>query len=129
MKTIPENEISYKVRGCIFKVYNKLGPGLLESIYESALMIELEKTGLKTEAQVPFNVVYDDKNIGIRYQLDLLVEDMVIIEIKSVENLLPVHHKQLLTYLKTSSKRLGLLVNFNTVELDKNIVRIVNGLP
>ncbi len=123
-----ENEISYKIRGAIFKVYNALGPGLLESSYEAVLLYELKKEGLDVKSQVPLPLIYDDIKMDIGYRLDLLVEDKVIVEIKSVENLAEVHHKQLITYLKLSGKKLGLLVNFNCMEIDKSIYRKVNGL-
>lgn len=123
-----ENDISYDIRGAIFKVYNQLGPGLLESVYEAALKYELTRMGHKVVSQVGIPVTYEDQKMDIGFRLDLLVGKKVIIEIKSVETLLPVHHKQLLTYLKLSGKKLGLLVNFNTDEIEKNIIRIVNNL-
>jgi GxxExxY protein len=122
-----QDEISYKIRGAIFAVYNKTGPGLLESAYEAALIYELTKAGLKVEAQVPLPMTYETIRLGIGFRIDLLVEGQVIIEIKSVEELNPVHHKTLLTYLVLSNKRLGILVNFNTSEIDKSIIRILNG--
>lgn len=125
---LTENEISYKIRGAIFKVYNTLGPGLLESVYEAALKYELLKEGLKIQNQVPLPVKYEDVILEIGFRLDLLVNDKVIIEIKSVEKLMDVHHKQLLTYLKISDKKLGLLVNFNCSSISENITRIVNKL-
>lgn len=123
-----ENEISYKIRGAIFKVFNSLGPGLLESAYEAVLLHELKKDGLEVKAQVPLPLIYDEIKMDVGYRIDLLVEKKVIIEIKSVENLAEVHHKQVLTYLKLSGLKLGLLVNFNCVEIDKSIFRKVNGL-
>jgi GxxExxY protein len=123
-----ENEISYKIRGAIFKVFNALGPGLLESAYQAVLVYELAKEGLQAKAQVPLPLVYDDIKMDIGYRIDLLVENKVIIEIKSVENLAEVHHKQVLTYLKLSGLKLGILVNFNCAEIDKSIFRKVNGL-
>lgn len=120
-----ENEISYKIRGAIFKVYNELGPGLLESIYEAALSYQLQKDGLTISTQVPLSVVYDNHTLPIDFRLDILVEDKVIIELKSVEELKKVHHKQLLTYLKISRKKLGILVNFNTDDISSNIIRKV----
>ncbi|MDM1071212.1 GxxExxY protein [Empedobacter brevis] len=123
-----ENEISYKIRGAIFNVYNNLGPGLLESAYEVALQYELRKEGMHVQSQVALPLIYDDKKMEIGYRIDLLVENKVIIEIKSVENLSEVHHKQVLTYLRLSNKKLGLLVNFNCTEIDKAIFRKVNGL-
>lgn len=123
-----ENELSYEIRGCIFKVYNTLGPGLLETSYVAALNYELSKNNLQCSMQVGLPMHYESIKIDIGYRLDLLVEDMIILEIKSVETLLNVHHKQLITYLKLSGLRLGLLVNFNTDDITKNIFRKVNGL-
>jgi len=125
---ITENEISYKIRGAIFKVFNELGPGLLESAYEAALMYELQKEGLTVKSQVPIPLVYDNIKLEIGFRIDLLVENKVVVEIKSVENLAEVHHKQVITYLKLSGKKLGLLVNFNCAQIEKAIYRKVNGL-
>lgn len=123
-----ENEISYQIRSAIFRVYNTLGPGLLESVYVEALEFELKEFGLKVETQVPMKVAYKELQMECGFRADLLVEDLVIVEVKSIENLLPVHHNQVLTYLKASSKRLALLVNFNTNDIKASIVRKVNGL-
>lgn len=123
-----ENELSYKIRGAIFKVYNTLGPGLLESVYEAALCYQLKKDGLKVDNQVKVDVVYDGKVLPVDYRIDILVDDKVVIELKSVESLLPVHHKQLLTYLKLTKKELGLLVNFNSDDITQSIIRKVNRL-
>ncbi len=123
-----ENEISYEIRGSIFDVYNNLGPGLLESAYEAALAHELHKRGLSYKTQVGLPMMYDTLQLGVGYRIDLLVEKKVIIEIKSVENLLDVHHKQVITYLKLSGLKLGLLVNFNCDDISKSIFRKVNGL-
>ncbi len=123
-----ENEISYCLRGCIFKVFNKLGPGLLESAYEAALMYEIKKSGLSVRAQVPLPMFYDEIKVDVGYRLDILVEEKVIIEVKSIETLTEVHHKQLITYLKLSEKKLGLLVNFNSSNIAGSIFRKVNGL-
>jgi GxxExxY protein len=123
-----KNELSYKIRGAIFKVYNELGPGLLESVYEAALCYQLRKEDLKVDNQVKVNVVFDGQILPVDYRIDILVDDKVIIELKSVETLLPVHHKQLLTYLKLTKKKLGLLVNFNSDDITKSIIRKVNGL-
>ena len=123
-----ENELSYIIRGAIFKVYNALGPGLLESAYESALAYELKKEGLSTKCQLGLPFQYETIKLDVGYRIDILVNDQVIIEVKSVENLMDVHYKQLLTYLKLSNKRLGLLVNFNTSKIDDNIKRVVNNL-
>jgi GxxExxY protein len=123
-----ENDISYKIRGAIFNVYNTLGPGLLESVYEAALSYELSKDGLEIKTQAPIPVTYDEIKLDLGFRLDILVNEKVIIEIKSVEALAPVHHKQLLTYLKLSNKKLGLLVNFNTDNISSSIIRIANNL-
>lgn len=123
-----ENEISYDIHGAIFNVYKNLGPGLLESVYESALAYELIKTGRKVKTQAGLPVKYEDQLMELGFRLDLLVDDLVIVEIKSVEALATVHHKQLLTYLKLTNLKLGLLVNFNTDDINKDIVRIVDNL-
>lgn len=123
-----ENEISYKIRGAIFCVYNNLGPGLLEPSYEQALIYELKKLDLKVEAQVPKSLMYESIKLDAAYRMDLVVESKVVIEIKSVENLMDVHHKQLLTYLKLSKLKLGILVNFNSSPITNSIIRIVNKL-
>ena len=123
-----ENDISYLIRGAIFKVYNELGPGLLESVYEAVLLFELRKQGLDVKSQVALPVYYEDNKLEIGFRLDLLVNDKVIIEIKSVENIADVHHKQVLTYLKLSNLKLGILVNFNVDNITKGVFRKVNGL-
>ena len=123
-----ENDITFIIRGAIFKVYNELGPGLLESVYEAALLYQLRKDGLHVESQKKLEVYYDGKLLPVEFKLDIIVEDKVIIELKSVEMLKDVHKKQLLTYLKISGKKVGLLVNFNTSNLTRDIIRIVNGL-
>lgn len=121
-----ENEISYKIRGAIFKVYNELGSGLFESVYEKALMYQLKKDGLEVKNQVSIPVYYDDQLLDIGFILDILVEDKVIIEIKSVEELSKTHHKQILNYLGLTNLRLGILVNFNTHSISTTIHRKVN---
>jgi GxxExxY protein len=123
-----ENEISYIIRGCIFKVYNALGPGLLESAYEAALTYELRQTGLDVISQLGLPFQYETIKLDIGYRIDLLVNDKVIVEVKSVETLADVHYKQVLTYLMLSNKKLGLLVNFNTSKIEESIKRIVNNL-
>ena len=123
-----ENEISYLIRGAIFKVYNSLGPGLLESVYEAALMFELKKVGLNPRSQVPLPVIYEEEKLELGFRIDILVNDLVLIEIKSTEHLAEVHHKQVITYLKLSGKKLGILVNFNTEDIAQAIFRKVNGL-
>ena len=123
-----ENDISYLIRGAIFKVYNELGPGLLESVYEAVLLFELRKQGLDVKRQVALPVYYEGHKLEIGFRLDLLVNEKVIIEIKSVETLAKVHHKQVLTYLKISGLKLGILVNFNVEDITKGVFRKVNGL-
>lgn len=123
-----ENDISYDIRGAAFKVHTNLGPGLLESVYEFALAHELSKMGYDVYTQVGLPVVYDGIKLELGYRIDLLVNDLVVVEIKSVDALADVHHKQVLTYLKLSGKKLGLLINFNVSSLKESIVRIVNNL-
>lgn len=123
-----ENQISYLIRGAIFKVFNEYGPGLLESAYEALLVYELEKLGLTVKSQVPLPVIHDNVHLEKGYRVDLIVNDLVAIEIKSTKNLEEVHHKQLLTYLKVSGLKLGLLVNFFTSDISKSIYRKVNNL-
>ena len=123
-----ENVISFEIRGCIFKVYNSLGPGLLESVYEAALAFELQEKGFKVQTQIPIPVIYNAINLDLGFRADIIVEKKVIIEIKSVENIAEVHHKQVLTYLKLTGLKLGLLVNFNSEDISHSIYRKVNGL-
>lgn len=123
-----ENEISYLIRGAIFKVYNTLGAGLFESVYSPVLKYELEKLGLNVKTEVPIPLIYDNLNFDIGFRLDLLVNDKVIIELKSVEKLNEVYFKQLITYLKLTNLKLGLLVNFNTDNIATSIFRKVNKL-
>lgn len=123
-----ENELSYLIRGAAFKIHTALGPGLLESVYETALAFELQKDGLDVKTQVGIPVVYEQIKMDQGFRVDILVNNKVIVEVKSVAILLDVHHKQLLTYLKLSDKKLGLLINFNAVSLKNSITRIVNNL-
>ncbi|MBC7438650.1 MAG: GxxExxY protein [Flavobacterium sp.] len=123
-----ENDISYKIRDAIFKVYNELGPGLSESVYEAALNYQLKKDGFEVKTQVPVSVIYDNQDLNVGFRIDILVENKVIIEIKSVEELSKVHHKQILTYLKLTKLKLGILVNFNCNNILESIHRKVNEL-
>lgn len=123
-----ENDISYDIRGASFEVHNNLGPGLLESVYEEALAYELKKMGYKVERQLPVPMAYKEIDFNVGFRLDLLVENKVIVEIKSIEALRDVHFKQLNTYLKLTNKKLGLLINFNESSLTDSIKRIVNNL-
>ncbi len=123
-----ENEISHRIIGCAIELHKALGPGLLESVYETALAFDLREVGLHVRTQVPMPLIYKEIKQDIGYRLDILVENKVIIEVKSVENLAPVHFSQTLTYLKLADKRLGLLINFNTKVLKEGIHRLVNNL-
>lgn len=123
-----ENEISRIVVDISYKIHTKLGPGLLESVYEAILFYELSKRGLKVERQKPLPVIWDEIYLDIGFRTDLIVEDKVIIEIKSVEEISKVHPKQLLTYLKVTGMKLGLLINFNESLIKNGITRIVNNL-
>lgn len=122
-----ENDITYQIRGAIYDVYKTLGPGLLESVYEEALTYELQQRGLNVERQKPVPVQYKGMLLKTELRLDLLVEDKVIVELKSVDEIKPVYCKQVLTYLKLLGKKVGLLVNFNTDNILKSIYRIANG--
>jgi len=124
-----ENEIAKVIVDAAFKIHTTLGPGLLESVYEAALVYELEKRGLKVARQVAIPVAYEGVHLEIGFRADLIVEDKVIVEIKSIEAIAPVHEKQLLTYLRLTGKRLGLLINFNEALIKTGIRRIVNHLP
>jgi GxxExxY protein len=123
-----ENQISYQIRGAIFDVYNELGPGLLESVYEEAMVFELNKRGLSIQRQLEVPILYKGERLSTDLRLDLLVEDAVIVELKSVSELQDVHYKQLLTYLKLTKKKLGILVNFNTDDIQYDIKRVANGI-
>ena len=121
-----DNELTYEIRGAIFDVYNELGPGLLESVYEEALAFELQERGLKVERQVEVPIRYKGNELKTPLRLDLLVENTIIVELKSVEEMKPVFAKQLLTYLRLLDKRIGLLVNFSANNIREGIKRIVN---
>jgi GxxExxY protein len=124
-----ENETAREIVDAALAVHKALGPGLLESVYETALFHELTKRGLQVTRQVPVTFVYDGQQYDEGFRIDLLVADCVVVELKSVEQVHPVHKKQLLTYLRLGQKRLGLLINFNTALLKDGITRIVNGMP
>ena len=119
-------DLTYKIRGAIFTVHNELGPGLLESVYEAALLYELKLIGLSANSQVGLPVHYKKVQLELGFRVDLIVENAVIVEIKSIETLAAVHHKQLLTYLKLTSLKVGLLINFNELLLKNGLKRIVN---
>lgn len=122
------NDITFKIRGAAFSVHNELGPGLLESVYESSMAYELMKNGLHVRTQVPLPVIYKEIKLELGFRIDLLVEESVIVEIKSVDLLHDVHKKQLLTYLRLSDRKVGLLINFNSMKLveKETIIRIIN---
>jgi GxxExxY protein len=125
-QNMEENKITYEIIGAALKVLTKLGPGLLESVYENALAYELRKAGHEVKNQVGIPVDYEEIRFDIGFRLDILVDDLVIIEVKSVDSIADVHHKQLLTYLRLTGKRVGLLINFNSSRLKDAIVRIIN---
>jgi len=120
------NEITYEIRGAFYDVYKELGPGLLESVYEEALCFELEQRGLKVERQMQVPINYKGNVLKTELRLDVLVEDKVIVELKSVEEMKKVFAKQMLTYLRLMNKEVGLLVNFNTDNILTAITRIAN---
>ncbi|HHB89977.1 MAG TPA: GxxExxY protein [Anaerolineae bacterium] len=125
-----ENAIAKVVVDAAYRVHVSLGPGLLESAYVVALNYELQKRGLYVETEVPIPLIYDGVVLQeMAYRADMIVEDLVVLQLKSVEKLLPVHTKQLLTYLRLLDKRLGLLINFGASRIKRNIVRVANGMP
>jgi GxxExxY protein len=122
------NDISGQIVDAALKVHSALGPGLLESTYTTCLLFELHRRALAARREVELPVVYDGVRIDCGYRIDLLVEEAVAVEIKSIESIAPLHHAQLLTYLKLSRLKLGLLINFNTLHLKDGIKRLVNNL-
>jgi GxxExxY protein len=122
-----ENEIAKQILDAAFAVHTKLGPGLLESVYEVVLAYELQKRGLRAERQKPMPILYDNIRFDEAFRSDLVVNEKVIAELKSVETVLPVHAKQLLTQLRLSGLKLGLLINFGKAHLKKGIKRVING--
>jgi GxxExxY protein len=126
MISMQENEISEKIIGCSIEVHKLLGPGLLESAYEECLFYELQKAGLNVEKQKPLPLVYKEVKLDAGYRIDLVVENKVIIEIKSVDCLNDIHTAQVLTYLKLSGCKVGLLMNFNVLRVVDGLKRLVN---
>jgi GxxExxY protein len=124
-----ENEIATALVDVAYKIHLTLGPGLLESSYEAVMIYEMQKRGFAVSSQVPVPIVYETVRLDTGFRADLIVEDLVIVEIKSLEKMAPVHKKQLTTYLRLSGKRLGLLINFGEELIKNGITRIVNGLP
>ncbi len=125
---ITENEITSLVIGAAIEVHNELGPGLLESVYEECLHYEIKELGLKVNRQVALPVHYKGIDLNAGFRLDLIIEDKVILELKSVSELHPIHTAQMMTYLRLTNKKLGLIINFNETLIKKGIKRIVNGL-
>jgi GxxExxY protein len=123
-----ENEIGKLVIDASMKVHTALGAGLLETIYETCLAHELEKQGLTVKKQVALPIIYDDLRVDNAFRIDLLVDDKVVVELKAIDHLLPVHTAQLLSYLKLGKYKLGYLLNFNVVHMKDGIKRMVNGL-
>jgi GxxExxY protein len=124
-----ENEVAKFIVDAAYKVHTTLGPGLLESVYDTVLAYELEKRGLEVRRHVPLPIVYEKIKFDEGFRADLVVQGKVIVELKSVEKVAPVHKKQLLTYLRLADKRLGLLINFGEALIKDGITRIVNRLP
>lgn len=124
-----ENEVAKVIVDAAFTVHSRLGPGLLESVYEAVMEYELTKRGLFVDHQQPLPVIYEEVRLKVGFRPDLIVEGKVIIEVKSVEVIAPVHMKQLLTYLRLADKRLGLLINFGGALIKDGIRRVVNRLP
>jgi GxxExxY protein len=123
-----EEEIGHAIIGAAIKVHSVLGPGLLESAYEVCLLYELEKLRLRARGQVPIPIRYEELSIDNGYRIDVLVEDCVVIELKAIEQILPVHRGQLLSYLRLGGFKLGYLLNFNVPLMRDGITRLVNGL-
>jgi GxxExxY protein len=126
---VTDNEVSKCVVDAAYRIHTALGPSLLESVYVTALAWELEQRGLCVRRQIEIPVIYQGVRIEAGFRADLLIGDQLIIEVKSVEFVLPVHKKQLLTYLRLADKRLGLLINFHTMLIKDGITRIANGVP
>ena len=123
-----ENEIAAIVVDESLAIHRKLGSGLFESVYQNILTYQLRKRGLRVELEVPVIVTWDGQSMDIGFKIDLLVEDKLIVELKSIQALAPIHSKQVLTYLRLANKRLGLLINFGQIMLKDQIVRLANGL-
>ena len=124
-----ENEIAKVVVDVAYQIHFRLGPGLLESVYEAVMLYEIRKRGLQVDSQVPIPVVWESVKLEVGFRADLIVERKVVVELKSVELIAPVHKKQLLTYLRLADCRLGLLINFGAELIKNGISRVVNNLP
>ena len=123
------NEVTGVIIDTALDIHRRLGPGLLESVYRKILAYELRKKGFQVQEEQPIPVVWDTMRLELGFRADLIVNDLVVVETKSVETIAPVHKKQLLTYLRLTDKRVGLLINFNVVLFKNGITRVVNGLP
>jgi GxxExxY protein len=126
--SISENELSRILVGIAINVHKKIGPGLLESSYQEVMFYEIEKAGLYVEKEKPLPLIYDEIKLNVGYRVDLMVENKLIIEVKAVESIHPIHFAQLLTYLRHSGCKLGLLMNFHETKMANGIKRVVNGL-
>jgi len=123
-----ENDIAKEIVDAAYRIHSTLGPGLLESVYQTVLLYEMSRRGLRAVSQLPIPIFYDGIKMDAGFRADLVVEDKVIVEIKSVELIAPVHKKQLQTYLRLTDKRLGFLINFNVALIKTGIIRVVNRL-
>lgn len=126
---VPENEVARQIVDAAYKIHTTLGPGLLESVYQAVLPHELGERGLSVRSEVPISIRYNNMQFDVGFRADLLVDDLVIVELKSVEHTAPVHNKQVLTYVRLANLRLGLLINFGAVRIKDGIARLVNRLP
>lgn len=127
MGVVLDKAYTHKLLGCAYNVHTALGPGLLESVYEAALVHEITSQGFEVQHQVPVKVTYKEVELDLDLRLDVIVDNSVILELKSVTEILPVHHKQLLTYMRLTGIKLGYIINFNVDSLRDGIVRVING--
>jgi GxxExxY protein len=126
---VAENEVAREIVDAAFKVHTTLGPGLMESVYQTVLSHELRQRGLRVQCEVPVAIRYDNLRFDVGFRADLIVNNIVIVELKSVESTAAVHKKQVLTYVRLADLRLGLLINFGAARIKDGITRLVNGLP
>jgi len=126
---VAENEVAREIVDAAFKVHTTLGPGLMESVYQAVLSHELRQRGLRVQCEVPVAIRYDNLRFDVGFRADLIVNNIVIVELKSVQNTAAVHKKQVLTYARLADLRLGLLINFGAARIKDGITRLVNGLP